>query len=105
MVNARDYGHGQTDIFAKTLVWKRDLHRYGQLAAKLVIADSAEVLLWLDGLNRYGQMCRELATTARGNPRWHTLQHEAAMLMRRTGPTRTLSMRAVRVAHTAWIAH
>jgi len=55
MVNARDYGQGQTDIFALTLVWRTELAR-------------------LRGLER------ELATTDRGDPRWHTLQHDAAML-------------------------
>ena len=80
MVNARDYGQGQTDVFALTLVWKRDLHRLGQLISKLAIADSAEALLWLEGLQRYGRLMTTLATTDRGDPRWHTLQHDAAML-------------------------
>jgi len=55
MVRASDFGKGQSALFAKTLVWRRELHRLGQL---------------------YG----ELATTDRGNPRWHTLQHDVAML-------------------------
>ena len=55
MVRAANFGNGQTDLFAKTLVWRGDLHRLGRL---------------------YG----ELATTDRGNPRWHELQNDAAML-------------------------
>jgi len=55
MVNARDFKPGQSAIFARTLMWRRDLHRYGQ-------------------------MCRELGDTDRGNPRWHELQSECAQL-------------------------
>ena len=55
MVNARDFGKGQSALFAQTLVWRRELYRLGRL---------------------YG----ELATTDRGNPRWHKLQNDAAML-------------------------
>ena len=55
MANARDFGNGKTDLFAKTLGWRGDLHRLGRL---------------------YG----ELATTDRGNPRWQGLQNDAAML-------------------------
>ena len=55
MVRAADFGNGQTDLFAQTLVWRRELYRLGRL---------------------YG----ELATTDRGNPRWHKLQNDAAML-------------------------
>ena len=55
MANRRNFGADQTAIFAKTLVWRGDLDRLGRL---------------------YG----ELATTDRGDPRWHTLQHDAAML-------------------------
>jgi len=55
MVRATNFGKGQADLFAKTLVWRRDLHRLGRL---------------------YG----ELATADRGNPRWHELQNDAAML-------------------------
>ena len=55
MVRATDFGPGKTDLFAKTLMWRGDLHRLGRL---------------------YG----ELATTDRGNPRWHELQNDAAML-------------------------
>ena len=80
MVDARDFGEGQTDVFALTLVWKRDLHRLGQLISKLAIADSAEALLWLEGLQRYGRLMTTLATTARGNPRWSELQHAASKL-------------------------
>jgi len=55
MARAADFSPGKTDLFAKTLVWRGDLHRLGRL---------------------YG----ELATTDRGNPRWHELQNDAAML-------------------------
>jgi len=55
MANARDFGPGKTDIFALTLVWRRELNRLGRL---------------------YG----ELATTDRGDPRWHKLQQDTAML-------------------------
>ena len=35
MVNARDFGNGQTALFAKTLVWREDLRRYGQMCVKM----------------------------------------------------------------------
>ena len=55
MVRAANFGKGQTDLFAQTLVWRRELYRLGRL---------------------YG----ELATTDRGNPHWHELQNDTAML-------------------------
>jgi len=55
MVNARDFGNGQTELFGLTLVWRGQLERLRRLE-------------------------RELATTDRGNPCWHELQHDAAML-------------------------
>ena len=31
MVNARNFGSGQTDLFAKTLVWERDIFECGRM--------------------------------------------------------------------------
>jgi len=55
VVNPRDFGGGQSAIWRKTLVWRRELREYGQ-------------------------MMTELATTDRGNPRWHKLLHDTSML-------------------------
>ena len=35
MANARDFGSGQTEVFARTLVWKREIGEYGNMREKI----------------------------------------------------------------------
>jgi len=34
MVRATDFGHGQTTVWAKTLVWERDIFECGRMCEK-----------------------------------------------------------------------
>jgi len=55
MVRAADFGKGQTDIFALTLVWQGDLARYGK-------------------------MCAAMGDFRRGSTEWHRLDVASATL-------------------------
>ena len=61
MANAHDFGNGQTDLFAKTLVWERDIFECGRMCEKDRSARAHELAVRIAKLELDAQRYRETA--------------------------------------------
>ena len=60
MVRATDFGKGQTDLFAKTLVWERDIFECGRMCEKDRSARAHELAVRIAKLELDAQRYREM---------------------------------------------
>ena len=59
MVRAADFGKGQTDLFAKTLMWERNIFEYGRMCEKDRSARAHELAVRIAKLELDAQRYRE----------------------------------------------
>ena len=60
MANARDFGNGKTDLFAKTLMWERNIFEYGHMCEKDRSARTHELAVRIAKLELDAQRYREM---------------------------------------------
>jgi len=60
MVRATNFGKGQTDLFAKTLMWERNIFEYGRMCEKDRSARAHELAVRIAKLELDAQRYREM---------------------------------------------